>query len=153
VASLDAIRAKLADPQTRLDQVAYVERSPGRGRYTRPGGSGSVISADVLGSGVVMVEAISDSLLVLSHSWAEGWSATVDGRSAPVLRTNGLVLGVPVPTGRHVVRVTFVPPGLIPGALVSGVSLLLLLAAGPVAARLRGRGRDGAAAPGSTLSP
>jgi uncharacterized membrane protein YfhO len=112
-----------------------------------------VISADVLGSGVVMVEAISDSLLVLSHSWAEGWSATVDGRSAPVLRTNGLVLGVPVPAGSHVVRVAFFPPGLIPGALVSAASLLVLLAAGPVVARRRRRDRDGTTAPRSTLSP
>lgn len=142
VAPLTAVRAALLDPGASLDQMAFVERSPGTGDFAHPGRRGTVTSADVLGSGKVVVSATGDALLVLSHTWAPGWRATVDGRPAPVLRTNGLVLGVPVPAGDHVVRVSFRPPGLIPGAFVSLVSLAALIVAGPVVARTRRRYRD-----------
>jgi hypothetical protein len=86
-----------------------------------------------------VVDADRDALLVLSHAWEDGWHATVDGRSAPVLRTNGLVLGVVVPEGRHVVQVGFRAPGLRAGTAISGTSLAVLLGAPSLVAWLRRR--------------
>jgi uncharacterized membrane protein YfhO len=54
-----------------------------------------------------------------------------------VVRTNGLVLGVPVPPGRHVVRVGFTPPGVIDGLVISVVSLIALFAVAPASRRWR----------------
>ena len=85
-----------------------------------------------------------DALLVVSIAFLDGWTATVDGRPVEVVRTNGLVIGVPVPAGARTVRLEFVTPGLHLGALVSLVSLLLVAAAAAttsLTSRRRGSGR------------
>ena len=124
------IRSYIRDPNQDLTAFAYVEQpvdgvEPGTNR----GFTGRVTANDVLGSGHVEVEADAPSLLVLSHTYQQGWQATVDGHSAPVRRVNGLVLGVPVPAGHHDVKVWFEPPGLRPGvglAAVAGFSLFIV---------------------------
>lgn len=127
VASLDEIRARLADPSAAFTELAYVDATvEGIDRLGLPGVAGVVLRADVLGSGRVEVEAESDALLVLSHSWQPGWRATVDQVEVPVVRTNGLVLGVPVPPGRHVVIMRFRPPGLHLGFLITVLALVSL---------------------------
>jgi hypothetical protein len=70
------------------------------------------------------IDAPRPSLLVVSQSWTSGWSATVDGRAAPVVRADALVLGVPVPAGRHHVRLEYHTPGLKTGGLISGSAVL-----------------------------
>ena len=78
------------------------------------------------GRGTYTVDATRAALLVVSYAWLDGWHATVDGRSVPVTRANGLVLGVQVPAGHHVVHLRFSPPGLRFGALISLLSLCAL---------------------------
>jgi len=75
----------------------------------------------------VEVDADRPALLVLSQAWAPGWSATVNGEPAEVVRADGVVQGVPVPAGSHRVELTHRAPGLRAGALVSAASLLVLL--------------------------
>jgi hypothetical protein len=65
-------------------------------------------------------------LAVFVEQYAPGWSATVDGVPAPVLRANTTVRAVPVPAGTHVVTLTFSPPGLATGALLGLLGLCLL---------------------------
>jgi uncharacterized membrane protein YfhO len=79
------------------------------------------------------------AFLVLSQAWSPGWSAFVDGHAVTVLRANALVVGVPVPHGRHRVRLTYRPPGLTAGLVLSGGSLagLVLASAFLVATRRR----------------
>jgi len=74
-------------------------------------------------------------LLVLSESWFPGWHATVDGVAVPVVRADGLVLGVPVPAGRHEVIVSYEAPGFNLGFLVSAVAILALVLAAVVERR------------------
>ena len=56
-----------------------------------------------------------------------GWSAWVDGEPAEMREALGLYLAVEVPEGMHRVELRFVPPGLIPGAVLSASALLLSL--------------------------
>jgi hypothetical protein len=138
VAPLAAIRAALVNPSSPMLTTAFVEQNDSRiHRLDDASAAGRVEAADVLGSGRIVVEAQRDSLLVLSHDWEAGWHATVDGQPVKVLRTNGLVLGVPVPAGHHVVRVGFRPPGLVAGALITLLSLVMLLGSAPVVRRVR----------------
>jgi hypothetical protein len=58
---------------------------------------------------VIDVEAASSGYLVLYDPWHPWWFASIDGRSAPILRANVLFRTVPVPAGRHTVRFEFRP--------------------------------------------
>ena len=63
--------------------------------------------------------------LVVRASFARGWRARVDGTAATVLRANGKHRAVPVPAGRHVVELDYVPPGWAAGVAASLASLAL----------------------------
>ncbi|HEX2188505.1 MAG TPA: YfhO family protein [Longimicrobiaceae bacterium] len=83
---------------------------------------------------VVQTRASREALLVLADNYYEGWRAEVDGREAPVLRTNHALRGVVVPAGEHRVTFTFHSPDLRTGlylylatlALLAGYALFLL---------------------------
>jgi hypothetical protein len=137
-ADLDDIRDALADPDTPWARRAFVEGAL-LTTLDEPGAAGRVRHVDVEGDGLVEVTADRPALLVLSYAWMEGWTATVDGHDAPVVRTDGLVLGIPVPAGEHVVRLRYRPPGLPLGAAASAGSLLVLLAVDPVRRRVIAR--------------
>jgi hypothetical protein len=68
-------------------------------------------------------------LLVLADSYYRGWRARVDGEPAPILPTNHLFRGVPVPAGRHRVRFEYRPWSLRIGAAMTciGVGVLITL--------------------------
>ena len=73
-----------------------------------------------------------DSLLVLSENWMPGWQATATqsngGTFTPsVLRANLSFLGIPLPQGDFVVDVSYQPASVRLGALVSGLTLIVLL--------------------------
>jgi len=73
------------------------------------------------------VETDGAGYLVMRDSWGRGWSATVDGQEASVIRANGRHRAVAVPAGRHTVVLRYRPPGLRAGMLVSLVALLSVL--------------------------
>jgi hypothetical protein len=68
-----------------------------------------------------------EGIAVFVEQFNPGWQATVDGVPRPVLRVNHLLRGVSVPLGTHRVTMSFRPPGLTAGLLMSGFSLALLL--------------------------
>lgn len=86
----------------------------------------------------IEVTATAPSILVVRNAWDRGWSATVDGHPAPVYRTDFFLQGVAVPSGDHVVRLTYREPAIGWGLLASGLTWLSGLAV-LVAAAVRGR--------------
>ena len=152
LAPLAEIRSQLLNPYANLRATAYVERrTPAMAQLGEPGAAGRVVSADLLESGKIVVDARRDGLLVLSQDWEAGWHATVDGRSVPVLRVNGLVIGLTVPRGRHVVRLAFQPPRLQLGTVITLLGVLALFLAAPLVSLarrvLRSFGRSGTLRP------
>ncbi len=70
----------------------------------------------------------SDGLLVLSEIWhPEGWSATIDGIDAPLIRANYILRAVPISAGDHEVVLHYEPVGAKRAGMVSGFGSLLLL--------------------------
>jgi len=69
-----------------------------------------------------------EGYLVVRASYARGWKARVDGKTAPVLRANGKHLAVAIPAGRHDVELRYEPPGLLAGIVLCGSSIVLSLA-------------------------
>lgn len=120
-------------------RVALVERGCRPcAAMDRPGraGTASLTRPDTQGI-EVDVRAERPGLLVVSEAWFPGWSATVDGEPAPVLRADGLVLGVPVEAGASDVVLRYRAPGLRLGALVSAGTAIVLAAAHLLARRRR----------------
>lgn len=87
--------------------------------------SGTVRPASTLpGRRVFDAELDGSGYLLVRDSYARGWSATVDGRAAPLLRANGKHQAVPLDAGRHRVELRYRPPGLVAGLVAMGVGLI-----------------------------
>jgi hypothetical protein len=143
-----ALRAVL-DPSFDPGRTAVIERPPGI--EPTPGASGGSATYDETWPEDVRVsvDAASPSIVLVRNAWDIGWSATVDGRPAPVLRTDYFLQGVPVPPGRHEIRLVYRDPRIGQGLLGSAVAwLVLVLVAVAAFARARRR-RDTSASAGT----
>ena len=78
---------------------------------------------------LVDVEARTNGLLVLGEAWYPGWRADIDGQPGECVPANTWMRGVPIPAGRHVVRLYFRQDYLLAGCVISVASLVLLVAA------------------------
>jgi hypothetical protein len=75
---------------------------------------------------VVRARASHRALLVLADTWFPGWRARVDGRQAPIVRTDQLLRGVVIGAGEHTVEFEYAPWSWRAGWIVSllaGVAL------------------------------
>jgi hypothetical protein len=75
---------------------------------------------------VVQVERQTPGFLVLSDVWYPGWTATVDGTAARVLRANHTFRAVAVPAGAHEVEFRFEPTSYRRGRQITFVALLVV---------------------------
>lgn len=73
-----------------------------------------------------VVQCMGGGFLVFAERWDPGWSATIDGAPAALLRTYGLVLGLEVPEGKHRVVVRYAPPGFLRGVAASVAATVVL---------------------------
>lgn len=64
--------------------------------------------------------------IVLADTFHEGWQATVDGHSVPVIRANRAMRAIPVPAGQHTVTLQYRSKPFEIGAAVSILSWILL---------------------------
>jgi hypothetical protein len=53
----------------------------------------------------------SPGLAVFTENCSSGWSATIDGEPAALVKADGVQCAVPVPTGSHQLRLHYLPPG------------------------------------------
>jgi hypothetical protein len=112
-AAFDAVKA-LGDDVT----TAVVESADESLLAAHGGGSVQVLSEepDVRR---LRVHADGPALLVVRENYYPGWRAAVDGRRAPLYRTNYLFSGVPLPAGDHDVTLTYRPAGFRAAMVVS----------------------------------
>jgi hypothetical protein len=80
------------------------------------------------------------SAFVVSENYYPGWTATVDGKTVPVVRTDFNLIGVPLPAGASRISLDFADPAYRTGKVVTTLAVLLalaLMAAGAFAERRR----------------
>jgi hypothetical protein len=136
----DALNGVL-DPGFDPAQTAYVEQDPGI-PATPEAAHGSAAYRQVTPEDVrVTVDTPAPALVVVRNSYDAGWSATVDGRAAPLLATDYLVQGVAVPAGTHEIRLVYRDDDIVHGALAGIVVWLVLLTSIPVTLVLERRAR------------
>jgi hypothetical protein len=78
------------------------------------------------------------ALAVFVEQYHKGWHATVDGQPVPILRANLIMRAVALQPGEHRIAMEFTTPGLRLGALLTLLSLTILMVLG-AANRLIGR--------------
>ena len=127
---------------------SYVEGDPGftPAPNAPPRGAAARILEDAELAVEVQASLAAPGLLVLADTFYTGWHATVDGNPAPILQTNHLFRGVPVPAGRHTIRFEYRPWSFAAGAVASLAGLLAIMTLLVWTGRGRGRAREPARA-------
>lgn len=95
------------------------DRPLGGGRASLVESSAEKIAVDLESEG--------EGLLVVNDSFFPGWEADVDGVATTILRVNGRVRGVKVPSGSHRVTMRYRPDSFRIGLLISLASLIVAL--------------------------
>jgi hypothetical protein len=123
---------------------AILERDPGIPHVVHPqteadGGSAGAATYRALGpaSARIDVTAVAPAIVLVRNAFAPHWRATVDGRSAPVLRADGMVQGVPVQAGTHTIVLNYEDPWIGYGMLGSLAAVAALLMGALVTRRRR----------------
>jgi hypothetical protein len=121
----EELLARISAPDFDPLVESYVEGDVSLGRPDAPP-RGTVATIRRDDEHVVEIEAslVAPGLVVLADSFSPGWHATVDGMRAPILATNHLFRGVPVPAGTHRVRFDYRPRSVVVGLAVSLVGVL-----------------------------
>jgi hypothetical protein len=103
------------------------------------------VEADTGNELVVATKSPTDAVLVVADSHSPGWRATVDGEETEILPVYGIVRGVRVPAGEHVVRMAYRPRSLRRGLVLSLLGLVLTGAA--LCVPVRGNGAESGRGP------
>jgi hypothetical protein len=120
--ALEMMRRQDFDPRTTA--VVNAERAPALPAEPLQGSAQVVqYTPDRV---VVRTRQNREALLVLADNFYKGWVARIDGREAPILRTNHTFRGVVVGPGEHEIVFTFEPVDLRIGFLIYAAGLALL---------------------------
>ena len=66
---------------------------------------------------------------MFSDIWyPEEWTAYIDGKEVPIIRTNYVLRGLKIPAGEHNIEFKFRSEGIEKGGIVAATSSLLLFA-------------------------
>ncbi len=119
--------ARLSADEFDLRRAAVVAQLPGINLPGSVEGSSARVIAFTPNEIRVEVDAVADGLLVLSEIYYPGWRASIDGASARLIQTDGLLRGIPVPQGHHTVRVWYAPASVRVGLVISALALVVSL--------------------------
>ncbi|MEP7292341.1 MAG: YfhO family protein [Chloroflexota bacterium] len=122
----DALKAAMTDANWQPYQQVQMLGDAGCSEPQVAEGSVEVAESEA-NQVVLSVDAARDSWVVLADTDYPGWVASVDGVETPIYRANLAFRAVQVDAGEHEVRFDYRPGWLLPGALVSAVSLLVAL--------------------------
>lgn len=67
-----------------------------------------------------------DGLMFMSIPYAEGWTATVDGKPAEIVSVQDALMGIKLVKGSHDVTIKYTPAGFKEGILISAVSVFFI---------------------------
>jgi len=68
-----------------------------------------------------------DRLVFMSDTWYPDWSATIDGKEAPIYKANYTFRAIKVPAGEHTIKITYYDPKYAQGKTLSLITNILAL--------------------------
>lgn len=119
--------ARVHDAGVAVSDTAILSEPPPC-ELTAGNGQARIVSM-VPGRWVIETDSTAPALLVLAENAYPGWQVSVDGQPATALTAYTTLRAVCVPSGAHTVTWTYWPPWLVPGLVVSGLALLIVVAA------------------------
>lgn len=120
----------LDDAGLNLHQEAIIETLLPK-TLNGPTGTNDAVQFRAYGADKMLMDVNSSAggLLVLSEMYYPGWVASVNGRSAKILRVDGALRGILVPSGSSQVELRFVPLPIYVGGALSLLAFLGVFAA------------------------
>jgi hypothetical protein len=85
------------------------------------------VKSEFANKSVLAVNSSNPGYLIMADVWYPGWQSFVDGIPTPVLKANYLFRAITLPAGEHIVTFAYQPKWFYTGALLSGVSLIVLI--------------------------
>jgi hypothetical protein len=121
--------------------IADDQPLPTVGPIVKPGQDSVTITGRTDSSITATATTDAPGVVVFSEIYADGWTVTVDGQPAELLRTNHALRGVAVPAGTHTVEMQFQPHSVRLGLFISaiGFGVAAILAGATVALWFRDR--------------
>lgn len=144
----DAARAAVLDPGFDPTRVAVVDSEatiPTRQISTLPPSMNVPVKVTRYAPGDIQLELATSppegSALVVSENYFTGWNATVDGKAAPVARTDYNLIGIRLPAGARNVSLRYDDPAYQRGKVITIIAVLVgvLLAIGGLVIDRRAR--------------
>lgn len=74
------------------------------------------------------VTSYEDGALYIPTSYDEGWTILIDGVETPLYEHESHILMTAITKGEHIVEMKYCPVGFVPGAVITGVSIVILIA-------------------------
>ena len=74
------------------------------------------------------VTSFEDGLLYIPTSYDEGWTILIDGVETPLYEHESHILMTAISKGEHIVEMKYCPVGFVPGAIITSVSVVILVA-------------------------
>ncbi len=134
-----AILDSVANGTAESSEVTFLDADPGM-PMGKMGRAGLRVVSYRLNDVTIQTDTQGPAILRLADLWYPDWTATVDGRPAPILHADDLLRGVVVPAGRHEVKFTFRSPATRQGLMISILSAFIAL--GMIGVGLFHRRRD-----------
>jgi hypothetical protein len=103
-----------------LDKISYIN---GINNYST---DGSLIIMSISNNRLT-ARVIADNITFVNHaqSYYPGWKAYIDGKQTNIYLVNGIIQGIKVPSGNHIIKFIYDPISFKIGAFISITSLLL----------------------------
>jgi uncharacterized membrane protein YgdD (TMEM256/DUF423 family) len=144
--------ARLSADEFDLRRVAVVAEPPDIPLPGPTDGSTARVTAFAPDAISIEVDAVANGLLVLSEVDYPGWQASVDSIPVRMVRADGVLRGIPVPQGHHLVRVWYAPASVQLGLAISALALVGCLGGWLVATQRPTTVQTGVISPPSTES-
>ena len=74
------------------------------------------------------ITSYTDGALYIPTSYDEGWTILIDGVETPLYEHESHILMTSIAKGEHIVEMKYCPVGFVPGAIITGVSVVILVA-------------------------
>ena len=116
--------SEIVDLQRSMDTVACADIEP-----FAPAKGQVLDVAESPNDARIAVRAAGSAFLVMSVTAHRYWSATIDGRPAPLVLTNVAYQGIVVPAGNHVIEMRYRNPMIWVGAAITLLALLGMVVA------------------------